>query len=157
MSVDPSIWESSVHPYLHQDHAQIRTNHRDGTQIYILKGSKLYWNIEIWSYNSSPRGMVIGYISSGRLRPWNDIIGGFWSGIIIQRSGILFRRQLEHGRNPSLDVKFLRSYLLTGNLILMVRFIFEVIVFFCAEVYESTMGEYIRTQQALTIWWNIEV
>jgi hypothetical protein len=40
------------------------------------------------------------------------------------------------------------------NLILVVRFIFEVIVFFYAEVCESTMGEYIRTQQALTIGWK---
>jgi hypothetical protein len=33
-TVGPSIRESSVHPYLRQDHAQIRTNHRDEPQIY---------------------------------------------------------------------------------------------------------------------------
>jgi len=59
--------------------------------------------------------------------------------------------KLEHGRNPSLDVILLRTNLLMGTLILVVRFFVEVIVFFSAKVYESTMGEYLGTQQALTI------
>jgi hypothetical protein len=44
--------------------------------------------------------------------------------------------------------------LLEGTLVLVVRFFVEVIVFFCAEVCDSTMGEYIHTQQALTIGWK---
>ena len=40
---------------------------------------------------------------------------------------------------------------------LVVRFLIEVLVLLGAEVYESTMGEYIRTQQALTIGWKMEV
>jgi hypothetical protein len=41
-----------------------------------------------------------------------------------------------------------------GTLVLMVRFFVEVIVFFCAKVCKSTTGEYIHTQQALTIGWK---
>jgi hypothetical protein len=41
-----------------------------------------------------------------------------------------------------------------GTLVLVVRFFVEVIVFFCAKVYKSTTGEYIHTQQALTIGWK---
>jgi hypothetical protein len=33
----------------------------------------------------------------------------------------------------------------------MVRFLIEVLVLLGTDVYESTLGEYIRTQQALTI------
>jgi len=62
--------------------------------------------------------------------------------------------QLEHGQNPSLDVILLRTYLLMGLLILVVRFLVEVIIFFNAEVCVSTMGEYIHTQQAPTIGWK---
>jgi hypothetical protein len=36
----------------------------------------------------------------------------------------------------------------------MVRFLIVVLVFLSAKVYESTMGEYLRTQQALTIGWK---
>ena len=43
---------------------------------YIIKGFELYWYLKIRSYNNGPRGIVLGHISSGRLRPWNDFIGG---------------------------------------------------------------------------------
>ena len=72
----------------------------------------------------------------------------------MQRSGVLFHRKLERGRNPSFDVILLQTYFLAGILILVVRFLVEVIAFFRAEVCRSTTDEYIRTQQALTIGWS---
>jgi hypothetical protein len=41
--------------------------------------------------------------------------------------------------------------ILTQFLVLVVRLLVEVLVLVSVEVCESTMGEYIRTQQALTI------
>jgi hypothetical protein len=41
--------------------------------------------------------------------------------------------------------------ILAQFLVLVIRLLIEVLILVSAEVYESTMGEYIRTQQALTI------
>jgi hypothetical protein len=75
------------------------------------------------------------------LKPTAKQVANTWGVTIIQRNGVLFHRQLERSQNPSLDVIILRTNLRAGTLILVVRFFVEVIVFFCAKVCESTMGE----------------
>jgi hypothetical protein len=134
-----------VHPYLSQDHAQIRTN---GTQLYNKRSRALLIS----------RNKVLQQWPKGAWSQATYLVEDYGHEmallIIIQRSGLLFHRQLEHNRNLSLDVILLQMYLLAGILIFMVRFLIEVIVFFCTEVCVSTTGEYIRTQQALTIRWK---